>query len=57
MPMKSLTGIFTAFAWFLLCVTAAFFLLIAAFIYSGIVAIKKTSIGSKIEFPRIHLAR
>ncbi len=57
MPMKSLFEILTAFAWFTLCVAAAIFLLIAAFIYSGILVFRKSSIGRKIELPRIQFAR
>ncbi len=55
--MKSLYEIFTAFAWFSLCVAAALFLLIAALIYSGLAALRKTSVVRKIEFPRIQIAR
>lgn len=55
--MKSLTEIFTALAWFLLCIVAALFLLVAAFIYSGILVLRKTSIGKRIELPKIQLAR
>jgi len=55
--MKSLFEIFKALTWFSLCIAVALFLLVAALTYSGILILRKTSIGKRIELPRIQFAR
>ncbi|GEM_PF-2890405 len=55
--MKGFIGIGTTFSWFVLCVIAAFVLLLTALIYNGLVLLKKGITIGKLEFPNLKLAR
>ena len=55
--MKNLIDISTAFAWFVLCIAAALFLLLTAVIYSGYLSFRRSSKAKKIEFSKIQIAR